>query len=87
MGFQPDPMDSDTDDDGLTDYQEIKAVYGFTSDQRIGDSHLHVPGPDGRLGFGGTCFPKDLNAFNSVFNSIVLSKIIEYNKELRDDLE
>ena len=24
-----------------------KALYGFVSDQRIGDSHLHVPGPDG----------------------------------------
>jgi UDPglucose 6-dehydrogenase len=38
------------------------ALYGFTSDGRIGDSHLHVPGPDGRLGYGGTCFPKDVNA-------------------------
>lgn len=38
------------------------ALYGFASDGRIGDSHLHVPGPDGKLGFGGTCFPKDLNA-------------------------
>lgn len=41
------------------------ALYGFVSDQRIGDSHLHVPGPDGKLGFGGTCFPKDINAFIS----------------------
>jgi nucleotide sugar dehydrogenase len=38
------------------------ALYGFSSDGRIGDSHLHVPGPDGRLGYGGTCFPKDVNA-------------------------
>jgi nucleotide sugar dehydrogenase len=38
------------------------AVYGFASDSRIGDSHLHVPGPDGKLGYGGTCFPKDVNA-------------------------
>ena len=38
------------------------ALYGFASDGRIGDSHLHVPGPDGRLGYGGTCFPKDVNA-------------------------
>lgn len=39
-----------------------QAMYGFASDSRIGDSHLHVPGPDGRLGYGGTCFPKDVNA-------------------------
>ena len=38
------------------------AMHGFASDQRIGDSHLHVPGPDGKFGFGGTCFPKDINA-------------------------
>ena len=38
------------------------ALYGFSSDSRIGDSHLHVPGPDGKLGYGGTCFPKDVNA-------------------------
>lgn len=38
------------------------ALYGFSADGRIGDSHLHVPGPDGKLGYGGTCFPKDVNA-------------------------
>ena len=41
------------------------ALKGFAADQRIGDSHLHVPGPDGRMGFGGSCFPKDINAFMS----------------------
>lgn len=39
-----------------------KALYGFASDGRIGDSHLQVPGPDGLMGYGGTCFPKDVNA-------------------------
>lgn len=29
-------------------------------DQRIGRSHHLVPGTDGKRGFGGTCFPKDL---------------------------
>lgn len=38
-----------------------KLIEGFTSDARIGDSHIDVPGPDGKLGFGGKCFPKDLN--------------------------
>ena len=32
------------------------------SDLRMGKSHWKVPGPDGKYGFGGTCFPKDLNA-------------------------
>ena len=34
-------------------------------DNRIGKSHLAVPGPDGDLGFGGHCFPKDLAAMIS----------------------
>ena len=38
------------------------ALNGFASDGRIGDSHLHVPGHDGKLGYGGTCFPKDVNS-------------------------
>lgn len=33
-----------------------------TLDERIGDSHMRVPGPDGQLGFGGMCFPKDTSA-------------------------
>ena len=32
------------------------ALRGFVSDGRIGDSHLNVPGHDGKLGYGGTCF-------------------------------
>ncbi len=38
------------------------AMNGFASDGRIGDSHLDVPGPDGQLGYGGKCFPKDVCA-------------------------
>ena len=38
------------------------AVEGFVGDNRIGHSHLAVPGPDGKKGFGGSCFPKDIRA-------------------------
>ena len=38
------------------------AVEGFVRDGRIGHTHLNVPGPDGKLGFGGSCFPKDIQA-------------------------
>ena len=41
------------------------ALKGFVSDGRIGDSHLNVPGHDGKLGYGGTCFPKDVKALIS----------------------
>jgi UDPglucose 6-dehydrogenase len=39
-----------------------KVVEYASQDERIGKSHWHVPGPDGHLGFGGHCFPKDINA-------------------------
>ncbi len=38
------------------------AIEGFILDGRIGHSHIAVPGPDGKLGFGGSCFPKDIQA-------------------------
>jgi nucleotide sugar dehydrogenase len=38
------------------------AVEGFVRDGRVGHSHLAVPGPDGKFGFGGSCFPKDVQA-------------------------
>ncbi len=42
------------------DYDNVKRLALY--DNRIGTSHLMVPGPDGNKGFGGTCFPKDINA-------------------------
>jgi len=35
---------------------------GFFRDGRVGHSHMNVPGPDGKFGFGGSCFPKDIQA-------------------------
>ncbi len=48
---------------GLVDANWEEAMEGFILDGRIGHSHLNVPGPDGKLGFGGSCFPKDIQAF------------------------
>ncbi|RMD65548.1 UDP-glucose/GDP-mannose dehydrogenase family protein [Candidatus Pacearchaeota archaeon] len=41
------------------DYELVKNA--ILLDERIG-RNINVPGPDGDLGFGGKCFPKDLNA-------------------------
>jgi UDPglucose 6-dehydrogenase len=42
------------------DYNKISQM--VTCDERIGHSHMSVPGPDGSFGFGGACFPKDTSA-------------------------
>tara|TARA_Y100000310_G_scaffold343843_1_gene453435 strand:- start:507 stop:1352 length:846 start_codon:yes stop_codon:yes gene_type:complete len=41
-------------------YRKVRELTLY--DQRIGDSHTSVPGPDGKRGFGGTCFPKDISS-------------------------
>jgi len=42
--------------EGVT-YDAVKDL--VVLDKRIGSSHTQVPGPDGKFGFGGSCFPKD----------------------------
>jgi UDPglucose 6-dehydrogenase len=51
--------------DGL-DIDYDKVVEYSTYDERLGKSHWSVPGPDGKMGFGGSCFPKDLRALIKV---------------------
>ena len=46
------------------------AVEGFVRDGRVAHSHLNVPGPDGKYGFGGSCFPKDIQAMISFAKSM-----------------
>mgnify|MGYP003116088929 CR=1 FL=1 len=72
--------------DNNIDYDKVceYALY----DERIGKSHLAVPGPDGDLGFGGHCFPKDLAAMIS-FGSAnsgetgFLEAVQEFNNRIR----
>lgn len=60
----------------------------ISKDQRIGGSHMNVPGHDGKRGFGGACFPKDSAAFlkfaeNNGINLNVLKTVIKTNNEIR----
>lgn len=41
-------------------YDIIKNITSL--DDRINSSHMDVPGHDGKTGFGGTCFPKDIHS-------------------------
>ncbi len=57
-------------------------------DKRIGESHMQVPGHDGRLGFGGACLPKDSDALVRYANQIekqlnLLNNAIKSNNDIR----
>ena len=59
-------------------------------DERLGNTHWSVPGPDGDFGYGGHCFPKDIAALKYIsdemgVNTTILSATIEKNKEVRTD--
>jgi len=70
------------DFDKVTEY----ALY----DKRIGKSHLMVPGPDGDRGFGGHCFPKDLEAMVYFAEELnvdpsLMKEVLDKNDVLRTD--
>lgn len=56
----------------LVDADWDNAVEGFILDGRIGHSHINVPGHDGKFGFGGSCFPKDMRALITFSNQLNL---------------
>ena len=61
---------------------------GVVMDNRIGNSHTKVPGPDGEYGFGGTCFPKDINSLihtmeENGIDPLILKSVWEQNKKYR----
>ena len=61
---------------------------GFLLSGYLSPTHTHVPGPDGKFGYGGKCFPKDVNAF-AIFNQNnhlgeLLKVTMETNKFFRE---
>jgi len=67
-----------------------KVVEYILYDKRLGTTHWSVPGPDGKLGFGGSCFPKDINALINFAKEIgikptVLGSVWEKNLEVRPE--
>ena len=41
-------------------FEQVRSL--VCKDERIGESHSRVPGPDRKRGYGGTCFPKDISS-------------------------
>ena len=67
------------------DYEKVKNA--ILMDKRIA-RNIDVPGPDGCIGFGGKCLPKDLNALMSLarknnYNPVLLEEIWKFNNKIR----
>lgn len=68
------------------DIKDLAYIAG--NDQRIGYTHMSVPGPDGQFGWGGACFPKDLAAIMEEALSLgveleLLGRVEDLNKKHR----
>ena len=71
------------------DYDEVKKA--ILHDKRIG-TNIDVPGHDGDFGFGGKCFPKDLNALiylarEHMYRPHLLEEVWRLNEKVRKDLD
>lgn len=65
------------------DWSSISEV--LKCDPRLGTSHWQAPGPDGKYGYGGKCFPKDVrNLIKDTDELTLLEKVEIINKSLRD---
>ena len=68
------------------DYSKVRE--GVLGSTYINDVHTLVPGPDGKLGYGGKCFPKDVNAFVAMFKDELVGKLLctvpQINNEIRN---
>ena len=67
-------------------------IDAISRDKRIGDSHMDVPGHDGREGFGGACFPKDSLALVKYADDKnqelqLLKKVIKINNKIRSQYD
>lgn len=65
-------------------------ITGFAASGRVARSHLDVPGPDGKRGYGGKCFPKDITALigqaeNIGVDPILLKAVQEKNRIIREE--
>ena len=70
------------------DYNKVKNL--MLKNKWINQMHTQVPGPDGKLSYGGYCFPKDTNALlqfmkNKNTPHKVLNAVIEERNEMRQD--
>ncbi len=69
-----------------TSWETFISIVG--EDPRMGNTHMMVPGNDGRRGFGGSCFPKDTEALIAFAKEqgadfTLLEEVMKVNSKVR----
>lgn len=64
------------------DYEKVRQ--GTLLSGYINAPHTSVPGPDGSLGYGGKCFPKDVDAFIDALNGLEIQKLLKTIPEINN---
>ncbi len=64
-------------------YETVRKL--SAEDSRIGEGHTKVPGHDGKAGFGGTCFPKDMWALLRFMEENNVSSHVVYGALTRNE--
>lgn len=59
-----------------------KIIQGVCLSDYINKKHMAVPGHDGKFGYGGKCFPKDVSAFIKATENNKLHKLIKIIESL-----
>jgi UDPglucose 6-dehydrogenase len=73
---------------GQLDYDWQSVVRAVRADGRIHPVHTYVPGPDGQLGFGGACLPKDISSLLDLMDGLLghgelLEAALSINRKVR----
>lgn len=64
------------------DYEKVRK--GVLLSGYINRHHTDVPGPDGKFGYGGKCFPKDVYSFIECMRGTELQKLMKLIPELNE---
>ena len=71
------------------DYEKV--LGGILMSGFINKPHTQVPGPDGKCGYGGACFPENMEALGNYFESKgfdeyseLFKSVIELNRTNRE---
>ncbi len=63
-------------------YSDLTSTLGNM--KNIGPSHMIAPNFEGKFGYGGHCFPKDVKALTKLTNHSILKQLIETNEGLKN---